>query len=95
MRTIKAKCTDCGMDTEITLATRKFGRGLEETFFTCEVCHVHTTCFITNAKTRKLIAETTAIRDKRIKSALDVATVRRNQAKIDATMDELKRKHGK
>lgn len=92
---IKAKCTDCGMQTEINFETRKFGRGLEETYFKCGVCSVHTTCYITNAKVRKLIKEVATLREGRDRTELVLAQMERKQANIDATMDELKTKFGR
>lgn len=92
---MKAKCTECNQMTKIAMQERKHPRGIHETYFTCDVCHVHTTCFVTNAKVRKLLAEVEKTRGKRIKSALEVAEMKRSQAKIESTMDELKAKYGR
>lgn len=92
---IKAKCSDCGLDTEIKFKKRKFGDRLEETYFKCEACHVHTTCFITNAKVRKLQKEVAALRSELYKTELTTSEIERKQVNIDETMNDLLIKHGR
>lgn len=92
--TYEATCSECGLLTRVEFKERKFGRGLHETYLTCENCHVKTTAFITNAKVRKLQKESEELRENPMKTEYDEIKLENNFAKISETMDELKAKYG-
>lgn len=92
---LKAECTECNQKTDITLKERKHPRGIHETYFKCDNCHAHTTCFVTNAKVRKLHREIDVIRNKRMRSEVDIFELNRKQRNVDETMFELKAKYGR
>lgn len=92
---MKAICDECRQETPVKFKERKLaGAGnLIETYFKCVNCSVIYSAFITNSKVRRLQKETNKLRNKRSKTAGDLAVIEKNQEYIDAKMDELKAKY--
>jgi len=84
---MKATCDECNLEFDVVFKTVKKARGIHETYFRCDKCFVHTTCFITNGKVRRLQRE--------IKQEGSASKREAMQAEINATMDELKVKYGR
>lgn len=80
-----AICNYCDKETAVEFEERKHPRGLRETYFRCNRCGEHYTCFVTDARVRRLHKEVKAMRGKG-------ASAEVKQAKINRRMDELKRK---
>jgi len=81
------KCDECNQEFDVKFKKRKFGRGLEETYFKCGNCYVHTTCFITNGKVRRLqkLMHAETIPDRKLEMLDEIGEI----------MDELLAKQGR
>jgi len=90
---MKAKCSDCGMETRVKLKTRKLALDREETYIQCDVCFAVTTCYITDRKTRQLQKETKKLRNKRHKTVADIQRINAIANEVEARMNELLRTH--
>lgn len=80
---MKAKCEKCGGETEIRFIEVNRPRGLKETFFRCNECNAHYTCFVTDKKVRRMQKEAEKMRG-------TGASVEKMQAEIAERMNTLK-----
>ena len=51
---ITALCNHCGTITDVKYQHKNHPNGIEETFFKCEHCFYHYTCFVTDPRVRKM-----------------------------------------
>lgn len=49
-----ALCNKCNLVTDIKYKVKKHPNEIEETYFECDQCHYHFTCFVTDNKVRKM-----------------------------------------
>ena len=84
-----AQCDNCGMPTTIEYKVKKHEGTVRETYFTCDHCQYHFTCFVTDNKVRKAQAELKRLRQSG-KVHSEVLIDRQN--KINKRMKQLKDK---
>ncbi|WP_096269494.1 FlxA-like family protein [Paucisalibacillus globulus] len=85
-------CDFCGKITDIKFKVEKYPNKLEETYFECEFCHFHFTCFVTDAWVRKKQKEI-----KNLRTSLGITTeqLEEKQEKINSRMKLLKQQIAK
>ncbi|MDY7044048.1 hypothetical protein RVS70_07490 [Virgibacillus sp. M23] len=49
-----ALCDKCNRVTNIAYKTKQHPNSIKETYFKCDQCHYHFTCFVTDKRVRKL-----------------------------------------
>lgn len=49
-----ALCDKCNRVTDINYQVKKHPNDIQETYFKCDQCHYHFTCFVTDKKVRKM-----------------------------------------
>lgn len=81
---MKAKCDRCGGETDIRFIEANRPRGLKETYFRCNECNAHYTCFVTDKKVRRLQKEVDKLRGNGV-------NVEIMQKEINDRMTELKK----
>lgn len=52
-RPVTALCNECGKITDVIYQEQKHPNDIRETYFKCEHCYYHYTCFVTDAWVRK------------------------------------------
>lgn len=51
---MKSICDECGLETNVEFIEADRPRGIKETYFRCDMCGTHYTCFVTDAKVRRM-----------------------------------------
>lgn len=87
-------CSECNQIQDSELKEKKTTTGIYHLYLQCVRCHVKTTCFVTDKRTRKLINENKALREKENKSQKEFEQVEINDKEIQKKMDELKDRYG-
>ncbi|WP_026104993.1 hypothetical protein [Halalkalibacterium ligniniphilum] len=77
------RCDDCGRSTKMALQVRKYGQGMQETYFECEHCTKKYTCYVTDERARKL--------QKKLRNEKNPVIKFQLQAKLQERMIKLKR----
>ena len=86
LMSIQASCVQCDNFMDVNFTVKKYGQ-LEETYFTCEHCSAHTTCFVTDNIVRDMQKKVRSLvgRDKR--RALQVE-INERKAKLKVELKE-------
>lgn len=53
-RPVTAICNQCDYITDVDIKEKTHPNNIKETYFKCEHCYYHYTCFVTDTKVRKL-----------------------------------------
>lgn len=80
---MEAICDQCGEETAIRFIEANRPRGLKETYFRCNECNAHYTCFVTDKKVRRMQKEVDKLRGTGVSIEL-------MQYEINDRMNELK-----
>ncbi len=80
-----AQCTNCEKITDIDFRQWSHGN-LEETYFECEHCRTHYTCFVTDERVQDMQKRLQSMR----KSGTGTATLQEMQRVINERMEVLK-----
>lgn len=80
-----ALCAQCNRVTDIQYKVKKHPNDIQETYFKCDQCQYHFTCFVTDKKVRKMQAKRDSLKgthhaEKRIDIQEDINN-RMNQLK--------------
>lgn len=86
-RLLLARCDHCGMMTTVNFKKKKHPHTMEETYFECDVCGYHYTCFVTDKKVRNMHKQAKMLRMQRKQKELDEL-----QEKINKRMAMLKQR---
>lgn len=81
------RCDNCGMMTTVNFQEKKHPHTLKETYFKCDVCGYHYTCFVTDKKVCNMQKQTKMLRLQGKQKELDQL-----QEKINKRMTMLKQK---
>lgn len=84
---ILVRCDNCGMITTVEFKVKDHPNTLKETYFTCDICNHHFTCFVTDKKVRALQQQTKWLREQGKQEEL-----LKLQGKINKRMERLKRR---
>jgi len=81
------RCDNCEMMTTVNFQEKNHPNTLKETYFKCDVCGYHYTCFVTDKKVRNMQKQAKMLRLQRKQKELDQL-----QKKINKRMTLLKQK---
>ena len=88
---VTALCNECGKITDVVYQEQKYHNDIRETYFKCEHCYYHYTCFVTDKKVRKMHKEITRLRTLRGKNPLARGIqITKLQEQINERMSRLK-----
>lgn len=82
---VTALCNECGKITDVIYKEQIHPNNIQETYFKCEHCFYHYTCFVTDAwvrKTHKVAA--------RLRETKQVSKLEKLQKQINERMSQLK-----
>lgn len=82
-------CSECDRITNIEYKVKKHTSSIHETYFSCDQCGHHFTCFVTDSKVRKMQAALKTIRQL---AKVNTETLQDRQEKINGRMKMLKDK---
>lgn len=86
-RPVIARCNHCGMMTTVNFKEKKHPHTMIETYFECDVCGYHYTCYVTDKKVRNMHKQAKVLRMQRKQKELDAL-----QEKINKRMAMLKQR---
>ena len=84
-RPVTALCNHCGKITDVVYQEQKHPNDIRETYFKCDQCYYHYTCFVTDKKVRKMHKKAAQLRASRQASKLEEL-----QKQINERMSRLK-----
>lgn len=82
---VTALCNECGKITDVAFKQKHHPNKIQETYFKCEHCYYHYTCFVTDAWVRKRQEQTAQMRANKLTSKLE-----ETQKQINKRMSHLK-----
>ena len=82
---VTALCNECGKITDVIYQEQKHPNDIRETFFKCEHCYYHYTCFVTDKWVRKKQEVAAQLRVKN-----QVSKLQELQQQINERMSRLK-----
>ncbi|MCG1029299.1 hypothetical protein J5S49_13460 [Virgibacillus halodenitrificans] len=80
-------CDNCGKITDVIFQEKEHPNEIKETYFKCEHCNKHTTCFVTDKQARTMQEDLKGMR----KVETDSTKLEQYQDKINQRMEVLKR----